>query len=383
LILTQNLYNERRYYSREGETAMTMIKRVGILTGGGDAPGLNAVIRAVVLTAQNRYGWEVVGIREGFDGLLSGAPTVPLTEARVQQILGRGGTILGAVNRGNPFMQTVMNPDGSTSTIDRSAECVQRMADLGLDALIAAGGDGTMAIAHQCVQAGARIVGVPKTIDNDLAETDVTFGFDTAILTATEALDKLQTTAESHLRVMVLEVMGRNSGWIALLAGVAGGADAILIPELPFDIEVVCAKITALALAGRRYSLVVVAEGAASVGGNQEYYIGESGQMQARLGGIGYSVGNMIADRIGVDVRVTVLGHLQRGGAPTPRDRWLATRFGSAAVHLVAEEKWGHMVTLQGTGLTAVPMERALRMKMVDPDGDMVQMARSLGIVFG
>jgi 6-phosphofructokinase len=236
--------------------AMT-IRRIGILTGGGDAPGLNAVIRAAVLAAQNRYGWEVVGIREGFDGLLAGGPTVPLTEERVRYILGRGGTILGAVNRGNPFMRTVTNADGSTATVDISAECVDRMAALEIDALIVAGGDGTMAIAHKCVEAGARIVGVPKTIDNDLAETDVTFGFDTAILTATDALDKLQTTAESHLRVMVLEVMGRNSGWIALLAGVAGGADAILIPEIPFDISVVCSKISALAEAGRRYSLVV------------------------------------------------------------------------------------------------------------------------------
>ncbi len=359
------------------------IRRVGILTGGGDAPGLNSVIRAAVLTAQNRYGWEVIGIREGFDGLLAGAPTVPLTEERVRHILGRGGTILGAVNRGNPFLRTVTNPDGSTETVDISAECVSRMAALELDALIVAGGDGTMAIAHKCVEAGARIVGVPKTIYNDLAETDVTFGFDTAILTATDALDKLQTTAESHLRVMVLEVMGRNSGWIALLAGVAGGADAILIPEIPFDVGVVCNKITALAEAGRRYSLIVVAEGAAPVGGEQEFYIKDTGLIKGRLGGIGYTVGNMIADCIGVDVRVTVLGHLQRGGAPTPRDRWLATRFGSAAVNLVAQEQWGYMVALQGTDVNAVSMERALQMKKVDPNGDMVRMARDLGIVFG
>jgi 6-phosphofructokinase len=219
------------------------IKRIGILTGGGDAPGLNAVIRAVVLTAANRFGWEVVGLRRGFDGLLHDAEPIPLYPHTVRDLLARGGTILGAVNRGNPLIRKVILPDGSVELEDLSDEVLRRIDALGLDALIAAGGDGTMAIAHTLVQKGAKIVGVPKTIDNDLAQTDVTFGFDTAIVTATEALDKLQTTAESHHRVMVMEVMGRNSGWIALLAGVSGGADAILIPEIPFDIGVVCAHI--------------------------------------------------------------------------------------------------------------------------------------------
>lgn len=359
-----------------------LIRRIGILTGGGDAPGLNAVIRAVVLVSHNRFGWEVVGVREGFDGLLSGVPTISLTEDRVRTIAPRGGTILGAVNRGNPFVQIIDRPDGTVDYVDVSYRAIARMEELGLDGLIVAGGDGTMAIAHKLVLLGARIVGVPKTIDNDLDQTDVTFGFDTAILTATEALDKLQTTAESHHRVMVMEVMGRNAGWIALVTGVAGGADAILIPEIPFNIAVVCEKIEALRGAGRRYSLIVVAEGAASIGGSQEFYIHSGGLM--RLGGVSYLVGNMLADCIDVDVRVTVLGHLQRGGQPTPRDRWLATRFGAAAVHLVAEKRWGQLVVLRGNEVVAVSIEDAIRqLKVVDVNGDMVQMARDLGIVFG
>ncbi|MEO8397097.1 MAG: ATP-dependent 6-phosphofructokinase [Chloroflexota bacterium] len=362
---------------------MTTIRKIGILTGGGDAPGLNAVIRAVVLTARNRYGWEVIGIRQGYDGLLSDeVPSVPLDEARVRDLVARGGTILGAVNRGNPFVSAVEGDDGSVGFVDTSGEALARMERMGIDALVVAGGDGTMAIAQKLVALGGKVVGVPKTIDNDLSQTDVTFGFDTAILTATEALDKLQTTAESHHRVMVMEVMGRNSGWLALTAGVAGGADVILIPEIPFDVQTVCQRIEA-SRASRNYSLVVVAEGATPVGGTQEYYIQGTGLMQGRLGGIGYLVGNMIADCIGVEVRVTVLGHLQRGGQPTPHDRWLATRFGSAAVHLVAREQWGHMVALHGTEMVAVPMAEATRIKYVDPNGDMVQMARDLGIVFG
>ncbi len=358
-------------------------KRIGILTGGGDAPGLNAVIRAVVLTAAHRRGWDVVGIRQGYDGLLADPmPTVPLDEARVRDLLTRGGTMLGAVNRGNPFLRVVDQPDGSVEYVDASEEAVVQMNRLGIDALIVAGGDGTMAIAQKLVDLGAHVVGVPKTIDNDLSQTDVTFGFDTAVLTATEALDKLQTTAESHHRVMVMEVMGRNSGWLALTVGVAGGADAILIPEIPYDIGVVFDRIQT-SWSARNYSLVVIAEGAAPVGGQQEYYIQGGGLMQGRLGGVGFVVGNLIVDALSVEVRVTVLGHLQRGGQPTPRDRWLATRFGSAAVHLVEQEQWGQMVALQGDEVVAVPMSAASKVKTVDPDGELVQMARDLGIVFG
>jgi 6-phosphofructokinase 1 len=356
-------------------------RRIGILTGGGDAPGLNAVIRAAVLTARNRYGWDVVGIPQGFDGLIAGAAPIPLDEKRVQDLLARGGTILGAVNRGNPFVTITEHDDGS-QVEDASAQAPALMAALGLDAIIAAGGDGTMAIASKCVRHGARIVGVPKTIDNDLAETDVTFGFDTAILTATEALDKLQTTAESHHRVMILEVMGRNAGWIALMAGVAGGADAILIPEIPFDPAAICAHIDGLRRNGKRYSLIVVAEGASPVGGAQ-LYVKAGGSGAGRLGGIGHWVGEALNACVNAEIRVTVLGHLQRGGQPTPRDRWLATRFGAAAVELVAHERWGHMVALKGTAIRDVPMEAAIGMNYVDPAGEMVQMARGLGIVFG
>lgn len=360
-----------------------MAKRIGILTGGGDAPGLNAVIRAVALTAARHHGWEVVGILEGFDGLYTGSPPIPLTEARVRDLLARGGTILGAANRGNPFALRVEKADGSIELADVSERALKRIDELGLDALIVAGGDGTMSIAHKLVQLGAKIVGVPKTIDNDLSETDVSFGFDTAINTATEALEKLQTTAESHHRVMVLEVMGRHAGWIALTSGVAGGADAILIPEIPFDIEIVCQKIRQLKAMGRHYSLVVVAEGAYPVDGGKSYYIQGVGGSEGRLGGMGHLVGNLLADCVEAEVRVTVLGHLQRGGQPTPRDRWLATRFGAAAVQQVALERWGYMVALQGTHIVSVPMDSVVNLKFVDPGGDMVQMARDLGIVFG
>lgn len=359
------------------------MKRIGILTGGGDAPGLNAVIRAVVLTAQNHYGWEVVGILEGFDGLHNALPPVTLNESSVRDLLARGGTVLGTANRGSPFAHATQRADGSIEYTDVSHQALGLMAELGLDALIVAGGDGTMSIARKLVTMGARIVGVPKTIDNDIGKTESTFGFDTAINTATEALDKLQTTAESHHRVMVMEVMGRGAGWIALHTGVAGGADAILIPEIPFDIEVVCQKIRQLERSGRRHSLIVVAEGAAPVGGGQQFYIKSQGRQGARLGGVGYNVGNMLAECIGAEVRVTVLGHVQRGGQPTPHDRWLATRFGAAAVHLVAEEKWGYMVALQGGHMTSVTMEEAIKMKFVDPNSETVQMARDLGIVFG
>lgn len=358
-------------------------RRIGILTGGGDAPGLNAVIRAAVLTAHHRYGWEVVGIREGFDGLLSGLEPMELTPERVMRLHMRGGTILGAANRGSPFARPVQRDDGSVETVDVSHEAVQQLERMGIDALIVAGGDGTLRISQKLSAQGAKIIGVPKTIDNDLADTDVTFGFDTAIQTATEALDKLQTTAESHHRVMVLEVMGRDAGWIALMAGIAGGADAILIPEIPFKMQSIFDKIRNINATGRHYSLIMVAEGARPLNGEQQYHIGKAGDDHARLGGVGYLVGESIRENLHNEVRVTVLGHLQRGGQPTPRDRWLATRFGSMAVHLVAQEQWGHLVALQGTRMVAIPMQQAAAMKFVNPDGEMAHMARDLGITFG
>lgn len=360
-----------------------MTKRIGILTGGGDAPGLNAVIRAVVLAAKEKYGWEVFGIKQGFDGLLAGTVPIALTEDSVRNLLSRGGTILGAVNKGNPFLKQVKDSAGEYQQMDMALEGVHKIDALGLDALIVAGGDGTMAIAHSLVQHGAKIVGVPKTIDNDLAQTDLTFGFDTAVATATEALDKLQTTAESHHRIMVMEVMGRNAGWIALVSGVAGGADAILIPEIPFDMNKVIQKIEKIRSQGRLYSLIVVAEGAAPISGEQEFYIRGNPMMQGRLGGIGYLVGNRLAEEENVDVRVTVLGHVQRGGQPTPRDRWLATRFGALAVELVAQEKWGYMLGLNGNLMSPVLMELAVAQNLVEVNGQMMQVARSIGISFG
>jgi len=360
-----------------------LTKRIGVLTGGGDAPGLNAVIRAVTLVAEGKYGWDVVGIREGFDGLLNELPIIDLSQYDVHDLLSRGGTILGAANRGNPFEIVTKQEDGTETHTDRYAEALDKMSKLGLDALIVAGGDGTMSIAQKLVEKGAKIVGVPKTIDNDLGETDVTFGFNTAITTATEALEKLRTTAESHHRVMVMEVMGRHAGWIALVSGIAGGADAILIPEIPFDIEIVCNKIKTLRDSGRQYSLIVVAEGAASVGGEQIFYIEGEDDQTRKLGGIGHEVGKAITQRVNSEVRVTVLGHMQRGGQPSARDRWLATVFGVEAVHLVAEAQWGYMVALRGNELVRVSMKKAAAMKFVDPDGEMVRAARDLGIVFG
>lgn len=360
------------------------IRRVGIITGGGDAPGLNAVIRAAVLTAHNVYGYEVVGVRDGFDGLLKRLPPILLTPQNVTGLQMRGGTILGAANRGSPFERAVVGEDGTISTVDITHEALACLAALDIDALIVAGGDGTLRICRALVSQGVKIVGVPKTIDNDLAQTDVTFGFDTAISTATEALDKLQTTAESHQRVMVLEVMGRDAGWIALVAGVAGGADVILIPEIPFDIARVAERLrTAQQTGERRYNLVMVAEGAYPQAGSQSFHIGEAGTDNARLGGIGYVVGQQLGQLLENEIRVTILGHLQRGGQPTPRDRWLATRFGTMAMHMVARGEWGHMVALQGTHMVSVPIEAAAAMKFVDPHGEMIQMARDLGISFG
>ena len=360
-----------------------MTKKIGILTGGGDAPGLNAVIRAAVVSARRQYGWDVFGIREGFDGLLGRLPTIELHETDVHDLLARGGTILGTANRGNPFARPIEQPDGTIEHIDVSQKAIERIDELELDGLIVAGGDGTLSIAQKLVDLGAPIVGVPKTIDNDVAETDFSFGFNTAITTATEALEKLQTTAESHHRVMVLEVMGRDAGWIALFAGIAGGADAILIPEIPFDLRIICNKIAQIKSQGRRYSLVVVAEGARSVDGEQSFYNLGRQENDKRLGGIGYMVGHYLAECNDSEVRVTVLGHVQRGGHPTPRDRLLATGFGVSAVHLIDKQKWGYMVALRGTDIVTVPITEAIKMKFVHPDNYWVQIARNLGVVFG
>jgi 6-phosphofructokinase 1 len=359
-------------------------KKIAILTGGGDAPGLNAVIRAVTLTAINVYGWEVIGLRNGFDALMAGAEPIKLDVSRCHHILDEGGTILGAANRGDPFHRAVKQPDGSIEMVDQSDEVVARLKALNIDALIMVGGDGSMAIAQQLLEKGINVVGVPKTIDNDLGGTDRTFGFDSALSVATDALDRLQTTAESHHRVMVLEVMGRHAGWIALHAGVAGGADVILIPEIPFDIDVVCQKVREIRAAGRMHSLVVVAEGAAPIGGDKLYYIKGQGASEGRLGGMGDLVGRLITEKMEAETRVTVLGHIQRGGSPTVLDRWLGTRFGACVLKLIDQERWGYMVGLSGNDITYVKISDAIAsLKTVDPAGEPVETARGLGISFG
>jgi len=355
------------------------VRTIGISTGGGDAPGLNAVIRAVVRSARERHGWRVLGIRNGFDGLIWPEQCVELTRESIRGILPRGGTTLGTTNRGNPFRYEVFE-DGATVLRDYSAECFDNWKRLGLDAMVVIGGDGTLAIAKEFSAHGLSIVCVPKTIDNDLSATDVTFGFDTALGVATEAIDRLHTTAESHQRVMVVEVMGNEAGWIALHAGIAGGVHVILIPEIPFTIENVCAAIRRRDAIGRHFSLVVVAEGA-----NLPPADGLGRPFPAtKVRNPSVLIGNAIADATGKDVRVTILGHVQRGGSPSPFDRILATRFGVAAVELIARGEFGRMVCLRGTRIESVPLAEAIGSRnSIDPAGDRVQAARAVGVSFG
>jgi ATP-dependent phosphofructokinase / diphosphate-dependent phosphofructokinase len=357
--------------------------RIAISTGGGDAPGLNAVIRAAVLSAINR-GWDVLGIKRGFAGLLGEDECIPLTKDSVRGIAHLGGTILRSTNRGNPFFYPRPQPDGSIITEDRSDELMETARRLGIDAVISIGGDGSLDIAKRLCDKGMKIIGVPKTIDNDVSGTVTTFGFDTAVNTALEAIDKLHTTAESHDRVMIMEVMGRDAGFIALHSGVAGTADVILIPEIPYDLGKVCEKIMNRHRAGRQFSIVVVAEGAFPRGGRPST-VGESLPGEARrVGGVADAIAREIQMITGKETRSLVLGHLQRGGMPTGYDRLLATRFGGAAVRAIADEKWGHMVALQTPHIVTVPIEEALReTKRVDPTHDVVTTARAVGISFG
>ncbi len=353
---------------------MNNIRCVGICTGGGDAPGLNAVIRAAVKCAVLKYKWKVIGIPDGFDGLIWPEKAFELGLKQVSGILPRGGTILGTTNRGNPFKyKTVEN--GREVVKDISDRVIANAAKLGIDAIITIGGDGSQKIGLELFQKGMKLVGVPKTIDNDLCATDVTFGFDTALHTATDAIDKIHTTAESHHRVMAIEVMGRDAGWIALEAGIAGGAHVILIPEIPFSIQKVCDYVAARESYGKRFTIVVVAEGI---------------QLPPELKALsrGGSVGNLVGDAISLcahkEVRVSVLGHIQRGGSPSPYDRVLGTRFGVRAVDLVAEGQFGKMVCLRGERVCAVDIAEAVgRLKTVDPNGELVRTARSIGICFG
>jgi 6-phosphofructokinase 1 len=367
--------------------ALSSIKRIAICTGGGDAPGLNAVIRAVVLSALNR-GWEVYGIRDGFNGLLLPEQyieggLVRLTRERVRGITHLGGTIIGTTNRNNPLEFPIQDASGQIQHIDRTDELVRTFRMHHLDALISVGGDGSLAIAHILAQKGLRVIGVPKTIDNDLDRTVVTFGFETAVAFATECLDRLHSTASSHGRIMVVEVMGRYAGWIALNAGVSGSADIILIPEIPYDINSVVGKIIEREQAGRNFSIVMVAEGARPIGGTfvvKEKQVGHA----ERLGGVGEKVAADIQQLTGRETRVVVLGHLLRGGSPNAADRLIALRFGAAAVRALEEGQSGIMVALDPPNVNYVPLEEATRrMKAVPLDCDTILTGRDLGICFG
>ncbi|GAB6193572.1 6-phosphofructokinase [Desulfocastanea catecholica] len=360
------------------------MKKIVISTGGGDAPGLNAVIYAVVHSCY-RKGWEVYGSRNGYGGFMDIDEMVRLFPRDVEGIYSTGGTILGSTNKGNPFSRPVKNLAGEIQVIDVSDKILSNFRRMGFDCHIAIGGDGSLDIAHRFAMKGMPVIGVPKTIDNDLEQTNRTFGFDTAVSTATEALDKLHSTAKSHNRVMVVEVMGRDSGWIALYSGISGGADVILIPEIPFDIEEVCNKISDNELRDKLYSIVVAAEGAVTKDGRRfNKGKGELGRDEMILGGVGEWVASEIRTRTEKDTRSLVLGHLQRGGSPTTFDRLLALRFGAAAVRLVEEKIFDHMVALKDSQMVAVPIAEAIKMrKKVDLNSDKVLTARDIGICFG
>jgi phosphofructokinase-like protein len=363
------------------------VKRIAISTGGGDAPGLNAVIRAAVLSAINR-GWEVYGIRDGYNGLLMPEQYIEgglirLTRERVRGITHLGGTIIGTTNRGNPLKYPIAGPDGTVIEVDRTDELLRAFRLHQIDALISVGGDGSMTIANALEKKGLWVVGVPKTIDNDLDKTVITFGFDTAFAFTVECLDRLHTTAASHNRIIVVEVMGRYAGWIALESGLAGSGDVILIPEIPFDLEKVAKKVRDREEHGSLFSLVVVAEGAKPKGGSISVISREAGRAE-RLGGIGEKVSEALQELTGKETRLVVLGHLLRGGSPTGFDRLIAQRFGAAAVRAIAEGQSGIMVALDPPTVKYVPLEAATkRMKSVPLNSDILLTARDMGISFG
>ena len=364
---------------------MTQMKRIGILTGGGDCPGLNAVIRAVVKCAVERYSIECLGVLDSFDGLISGPAILPLTWHNTKGLLFQGGTILGSTNKGDPFAYKTIVGDKIVEK-DLSEVVMANVHKLELDGLVIIGGDGTMAIAYKFwKQKKLKLVGVPKTIDNDIFGTDETFGFHTAVEIATEALDRLQTTASSHHRVMILETMGRNAGWIALSSGLASGADVILIPEIPFRIESVVQKIEQRATKGRRSTIICVAEGAAPMGGEQimRDYIPDSAE-PTRLGGIAEQLCSDLTDKIHSECRYTVLGHIQRGGIPSGYDRILCTRLGTAAVHALVNGEFGQMVAVNNNHIATIAIEQvAGKNRLVDPNCDTIRAARDTGVSFG
>lgn len=359
-----------------------MVQKIGIVTGGGDCPGLNAVIRAIVKAAALR-GWESIGIHGGYEGLLNPVQVAPLNHREMDGLLVRGGTILGTSNKGRFSAKT---GHGDTRQVDTAIidEARRNFEDLGCKALVAIGGDGSLTIAQQMFEAGFPVVGIPKTIDNDIDATITTFGFETAVSCAVDALDRLHSTAESHNRVMVLEVMGRYAGWIATHAGLAGGADVILIPEIDFNYEAVCRKIDSREAEGKHFTIVIVAEGAKRPGGSHVTSAKDDDDREAHLGGIGHVVAREIEKRTGKETRCVILGHLQRGGQPTQWDRQLCTRFGVSAVNMISEKQFGKMVALTAGGMAPVNLAEAVRkIRTVPPSGELVQTARALGISFG
>ena len=357
--------------------------RIAINTGGGDAPGLNAVIYAVTMAAHGR-GWEVHGIRQGYAGLFDTSKIVQLTPEKVAGIMTHGGTILGTTNKGDPFRRPHEGPDGTVELRDESDRLVENFKRLGFDVLVAVGGDGSLALAHRLSLKGVPVVGVPKTIDNDLALTQQTFGFDTATSTATEAIDKLHSTAEAHDRVMVVEVMGRYAGWIALHSGISGDADVILIPEIPFQVEKVCDRIMENEVRGKRYGIVVVAEGAKVGGQLVTRQKDDELREEVQLGGVAEWMAREIHRRTGKETRSMVLGHLQRGGSPTTWDRLLALRYGAAAVRFIAAGQRNVMVAWQPPDMKAVPIVDVIgRTKQVPIESDTIQTCRDLGISLG
>lgn len=360
-----------------------MIRKIAVNTGGGDAPGLNAVIRAVTLAGLAR-GWEVVGIRNGYRSLLDpNIPLVTLDKKAVRGITMMGGTILGTANRGNPFEMPVQKSDGTWVTEDQSDLLVQRFKEEGIDALVAIGGDGSMKIASKLIEKGIPVVGVPKTIDNDLPETDFTLGFDTAVSIATESLDRITTTAESHDRVMIVEVMGRYAGWIALHAGLSSTADVILIPEIPYTLESIVNKIRDREESGRHYTMIVVAEGAKEKG-SSHFVKGKILGQAEQLGGAAEYLSKRLGELTGKETRHVVLGHLQRGGSPSTFDRLISLKCGAEAVKMVDEGDFNKLVIVKGLNVKRVPIpDIAGKMKCVPVDGQGVSTARELGICLG
>ncbi|MFA7329688.1 MAG: ATP-dependent 6-phosphofructokinase [Candidatus Delongbacteria bacterium] len=361
------------------------IHRIAISTSGGDAPGLNAVIRGFTKAAILKYRWEVVGLLNGLEGLVDTAKTIPLTLEAVRGLLPRGGTILGAASHGNPFQRSVVK-DGQAVEEDLRPQMVKNFRYLGLDALVCIGGEGTMKIAADLGERGIPVVGVPKTIDNDLAGTELTFGFHTAVQTAMEALDRLQTTAASHHRVMILELMGRYAGWIALMAGIAGDADIILIPEIPFEMSEVVDAVLKRNRRGASFSIIVVAEGAREKAGDLHVMrcASEGTYANERLGGIGDWLADKIHEQTGLECRSTTLGHIQRGGSPIAFDRILATKFGVKAAGMIAKGRFNHLAVLEGGEIIARPFSEVVgREKNVDPEGQTVRYAERMGVNFG